>query len=325
MRDDIVVGILGATGALGSEILKQLNKVSWRPSRIVPYASAGTTVQFVEYGDGQIAVEDSRYLDMGSLDLLVVAAPLAVAKPVVAEAVRYGLAVVDCSGSLGNETGWLVPWINPESLEKSVDMRLVSLPSAAALLVASVVGPLARGGIIGMVDATVMLGASTWGQAGTAELSSQVISLFNSGTPPRKVFEDGLAFDLLPVCGGTTPSGWTQRELDVSSQCKALTGQPLVAASLVGVPLFTGMAASITVSPNIVASVQDVTKLLTSGGVRTTEHPSECRPRAIDGESFAHFSRVRLDDAGRICIWVSMDNLTTTATAAVASATALLK
>ena len=325
MRDDIVVGILGATGALGSEILKQLHKVSWRPSKIVPFASAATTVQFVEYGDEQVAVEDSRYLDMGNLDLLVVATPQEVAKPIVSEAVRYGLPVVDCSGSLGEEMGWLVPWINPESLEKSVDLRLISLPSAAALLVASVAGPLARGGIVGVVDATVMLGASIWGQAGTAELSSQVISLFNSGTPPRKVFEDGLAFDLLPAVGGTGPSGWTLQEVAVSRQCKALTGQPVVATSLVGVPLFTGIAASVTISPNVKASVQDVTTLLTSGGVRATEHPSACRPRAIDGESFAHFSRIRIDDLGRICLWASMDNLTTTATAAIASATALLK
>ena len=325
MRDDIVVGIFGATGALGCEILKQLNKVSWRPTKIVPFASAATAVQFVEYGEEQVAVEDSRYLDMGNLDLLIVATPLDVAKPVVSEAVRYGLPVVDCSGSLGEEMGWLVPWINPESLEKSVDLRLISLPSAAALLVASLTGPLARGGITGVVDATVMLGASTWGQSGTAELSSQVISLFNSGTPPRKVFEDGLAFDLIPVVGDVAESGWTQREMAVSSQCKAMSGQPVVATTLVGVPLFTGIAASVTVSPNVMATVQDVTKLLTAGGSRLTEQSSACRPRAIDGEPFAHFSRVRIDDFGRICLWASMDNLTTIATAAIASATALLK
>ena len=41
------------------------------------------------------------------------------------------------------------------------------------------------------------------------ELSKQVISLFNSGTPPRKVFEHGLAFDIIPQLGAADANGWS--------------------------------------------------------------------------------------------------------------------
>jgi len=60
---------------------------------------------------------------------------------------------------------------------------------------------LARQAPLSSVEATVLLPASHWGPPGVEELSRQVVSLFNSQPPPRRVFEHGLAFDLMPLVG----------------------------------------------------------------------------------------------------------------------------
>ena len=95
---DLRIGVVGATGALGKEILGVLNRTTWRPDTIVPSASASTSISFVEYGDAQVAVEDAASLDIPELDALIIATPRAVAGPLAREAIRVAVPVVDCSG-----------------------------------------------------------------------------------------------------------------------------------------------------------------------------------------------------------------------------------
>ena len=76
---DVRVGIAGATGALGSEVVRVLDKAPWRPSQVVPMASARTTVSSVTYGEQRVTVEDLAFEAFGELDALIVALPSAVA------------------------------------------------------------------------------------------------------------------------------------------------------------------------------------------------------------------------------------------------------
>src|SRR5690606_29009568 len=121
---------------------------------------------------------------------------------------------------------------------------VLALPRPEAILLGSVLGPLHRAGLSGPTTATVLVPASLQGRDGIDELSRQVVAMFNQGTPPRKVFPHGLAFDLLPRIGAPDPSseggaGWTLREREVADQAARLVGlEQDVAATLVGVPVF---------------------------------------------------------------------------------------
>ncbi len=325
------VGVAGATGAVGKELVAVLDRVQWRPERLLAYARASTSTTHVDYGEERVPVDVTSELDVESdeLDLLFVALPADAAAPVVDHAEHAGIFVVDVSGARGSEAPRVVPWINPEALAD--DALVWQIPVAPATLVASVLGPLARAGIRGPASVQLMVPASSTGRAGIEELSQQVVALLNSAPPPRKIFPTGLAFDVLPGWGAVTEDGRTTMEVEVAEQVGHLLA-PLdpgeVEVSAVQVPVFSGLSATITLQPGINAPTELVERILRDGGVKLPDPPNPTgwpRPRKVEGRPFAHVGRLRTTPSGGLQLFCAMDNLRTTAVAAAATAQALLR
>jgi aspartate-semialdehyde dehydrogenase len=299
------VGLVGATGALGKEVLHVLDRAPWRPAIVVPFASRGTQTPYVTYGSESVAVDDVSAGAIGGLDIVILAVPRDVALVVGAMALEEGVPVVDCSGAMSDDGAPLVvPWVNPEALKSDDPIDVVSVPSSGASL----------------------MPASHWGRAGVDELSAQVVALFNSGTPPRKVFESGLAFDVLPVVGELTQSGRTVVEDRIIVETAELLGlRQAPGIDLLGIPVFSGLMASIRVDLAKQADLGLVTRILVDGGVRLSEDiRSLPRPRRLEGRPFPDVGRLRLTGE-RLTFMAGFDNLRSTATAAVATAGALLQ
>lgn len=329
MGTELRVGVAGATGALGGEILKVLDSARWRPSHVSAFASATTSTTHVDYGEERVPVDDFDADAVEGLDALFVAVPERFGRPIAEAATHAGITTIDCSGTFLDDASvpLVIPWVNPEGLAE-VPRGLVAIPDPAATLLASALGPIRRAGLQGHSEAVVMIPASREGKSGIEELSRQVVALFNTNTPPRKIFKDGLAFDLLPSLGNVGEDGWTDRERAIPAQVARLAGAT-VDATLIGVPLFSGISAHLTIRFERPVPPDLVLRVLADGGVRVPEAGGARyfpRPRRVEGRPFAHVGRVRAGSDGRtVHLWLSMDNLRTTATAAVASAAAMLR
>ena len=330
MSEAFTVGVAGATGALGAEILDVLERAPWAPETVVPLARAASTVPFVEWRGEQLAVDDLAVADLGELDLLFCAVPPEAAREYGGRAADDGVKVVDCSGAFlaDGDVPPVVPWVNPGELSDG-DCDMVGVPCAESTLMASVLGPLFRAGLAGEVSATVMRPASCWGRRGIEELSKQVIALFNSGTAPRRVFPSGLAFDLIPTVGTLDDAGETALEKRARVELGQILGNehPLH-LTLVGVPVFSGVCAEIEVRTSRQVPATLVEQILADGGVKQLDGEGERaipRPRRVEGQPFACFGRVRVSASGVIRIWAGMDNLKASAAVAVASAGAILR
>ena len=70
-KQRVSVGVVGATGALGREVLGVLNSVKWRPDHVVAMASNATTIPFVTYGEQELPVEDLNLENFSSLDAVI--------------------------------------------------------------------------------------------------------------------------------------------------------------------------------------------------------------------------------------------------------------
>jgi aspartate-semialdehyde dehydrogenase len=322
------IGVVGATGALGKEIVAVLDAAPWRPEAIVPMASASCEVPFASWGGEQVAVDDLENQDWEELDAAILAVPREVGRRAGEAALRAGVPVVDCSGALAGSAPAVVPWINPEAMAAAVEGRAIAVPWAPSILLAGVLGPLRRAGLSGPWCATVLVPASIRGRNGIEELSRQVVALFNSGTPPRKVFDQGLAFDLLPQLGASDDTGWTDQERRVEAEVRALAGLDAPGSvTLVGVPVFSGISADIQVASAKRSPVDLVETILQDGGARlprTRAPRSIPRPRKVEGQPFVHVGRLRWSDRA-LFAWASMDNLRVTATAAVGCCAALVR
>ena len=332
MGSQVHVGVVGATGAIGREVLGVLDRVRWRPEQVSVSASPGTTVHAVEYGEESVPVEDIRDLDTGLLDAVILAAPEGPSRDVGERALEDGVVIVDVSGAFRGEPDvpTVVPWINPEALAHGSVRDVVALPGAPALLLASVLGPLARAGVLGDVQATVLVPASARGRGGIEELSKQVIALFNAGAPPRRIFPHGLAFDLLPALSEPDEDGWTTEEHETVAQVQALLGAAVpLSATLVGVPVFSGISAELVIRPSRRVLPDLLARILGDAGVGLPDQAGSRylpRPRRVEGQPFAQVGRIRSRDEGAVIhIWVSMDNLRAIATAAVGLTGAALR
>lgn len=312
------IGVLGASGALGKEIVAALEQAPYKPETLVPLARANTKVPFVRYDDRDIPIDAIEDEDLERLDLLFLATPSDVALEWGTKAIKAGVPVVDCSGSLrAGSVPVGIPWVNPEVL-KQPQVAAMCVPSAEAILAATVLGPLIRAGLGGDAEATFLVPASRFGQAAVEELSGQVIALFNSGTPPRKVFPDGLAFDLLPSAG-EVPTGWTPTETRIAEEIQSITGTSITVTRL-AVPLFSGMGMELRLEPNKRPVVELVQQILADGGVSVEDDRvrSLPRPRRVEGKPFPQAGRIRVDERGEVLrIWAAMDNLRGTAVVAV--------
>ncbi|MCB9665953.1 MAG: hypothetical protein H6732_17740 [Alphaproteobacteria bacterium] len=321
------VGVAGATGALGKEVVAVLDAAPWRPEAVVPFAGPASTVPFVEYGGSQVAVDDLAQADLAGLDLLIVALPRALAPEVIARAVRDGTRVVDLSGSQleALDVPLVAPWLGLDALGEARARDVVAVPSGPGLLLATVLRPLVDAGWDEELEAQVLVPASTFGRDAVEELSRQVVALFNAAPPPRKQFPHGLAFDLLPLVGELGATGWTSEEVRVVAELGRLLGVR-VDVSLVAAPVFSGLSATVRAYVPDDVAVEGVVHALTEAGLEVATHGDLRRlprPRRVEGSPWPQVARVRRG-AGAVHLWASMDNLRAVAAAAVGVAAALL-
>jgi aspartate-semialdehyde dehydrogenase len=325
------IGLAGATGALGKEILAVLDQAKWRPDRVIALASPRSEVPTVEYGPDSLQVDDLAGQNMEDLDALILAIPTEAAHEAGERAIGDGVAVVDCSGAFRDDADvpLVVPWVNPEALREPPARGVLSLPGPAALLLASALGPFWRAGLANRVTATVMLPASTEGRGGIDELSRQVVALFNNGNPPKKVFDPGLAFDVLPQVGDAAADGWTDLERVAMAETARLLGMDAdIAVTIVRVPVFSGISATIHLDGPADLPLDKLAQLLTEGGLGVAKAgPRNVpRPRKVEGQPFVQVGRMRRDPHGHgLHLWVALDNLRGTAAAAVGCAAILLR
>ena len=132
------------------------------------------------------------------------------------------------------------------------------------------------------------------------------------------------------IYGATNEDGWTEEEEATVAQVQALLGGAVpLSATLVGVPVFSGISAEIVLRPSRRVLPELITRILSDAGVGMPDQAGVRflpRPRRVEGQAFAQVGRIRSRDEGRVLhLWVSMDNLRAIATAAVGLTGAALR
>ena len=327
--DGLTVAVVGATGAVGKDLLTVLERANLPIAAFRLFASPASNGETLEVRERSHRVQALPSSDgipavFEGVDLVFMAAPANVSRGLVPVLQEEDIPVVDIGGTHANTSPMMVPGVSIEPIADFPDTRVMCSPSAPAVVISTVLSQLALRGAT-QVRGTVMMSASSAGKAGAEELSGQVVSLFNGKTPPRVVFPQGLAFDLHSQMGEDV-EGWTSVERRIAVEVADLLGwrpeQALMSAVLA--PMFAGVAANLTVDFDHGVDLAAVKVLLgETPGVRIGDPVPG--PRRVAGDSAIYVGRIRLDsDNSRLHLWVTADNLRVGASAnALAIATAL--
>jgi aspartate-semialdehyde dehydrogenase len=327
--DGLTVAVVGATGAVGRDLLSVLERCNLPIASIRLFASPSSNGEVVEVRDRSHRVRSLPSMDgveamVEGVDLVFLAVPAPVGRELIPVLQSLDIPVVDIGGVFADKAHIMVPGVSLEPVADFSDQRVMCSPSAPAVILSTVLAPLSNRGAIN-VRGSILMSASTAGKAGAEELSGQVVALFNAKSPPRAVFPNGLAFDLHAQVGDLV-EGWTIVERRIALEVADVIGwQPEQAlCSVVMAPMFAGVACDLTIEFDHVVDVEAVQTLLRdTAGLRLGDPVPG--PRRIAGDSHTYVGRIRPDpDGHRLHMWVTADNLRVGASAnALAIAMAL--
>ncbi len=327
MTNDLRIGVIGATGALGSEVLALLAESSLHVKQLVPIGTERSLGQEIEFRDLLAPVETDS-VSLRGLDLVFLCAPEAASMKFAQEALRAEVACIDVSGALCESPDVelrVAVFGVPAASEPS---PLLVAPPGACLPLALVLRPLEEAAGLRRVTGTVLEGASSGGRQGIESLYRETVALFNQEEPPDPtVFPRPVAFDCGPIAGDPDAEGPTDRETrTMDALTRLLLGDAGVALTHVQVPTFIGFGASVALETERLLDPTLAEGVLgkAAGVERWDDAIDGLTLRAAAGREEVLVGRVRQDPSceNGLLLWIVADVLRVAAANAVRLAVA---
>jgi aspartate-semialdehyde dehydrogenase len=322
------IAVAGATGALGQEVLAVLDQGPLAIAELSPLASmAATTTELRWRGkEHTVGLVDADSLE--GADVVFACLPRGAEDELLKDAAEAGCLVVDMAGVFLTDRS--VPvlglGLNPVEHESVRESGAFIAPGGLALALAALAAPLRDHGLVGL-RGTALQAASRAGRGGIQELSGQVAALFNSQDPPRKVFPQGLAFDLVPGWGEQL-GDWSRDELISAAMAGRIAGvNPAgIGVSTVLTPVFMGLGLSLHALAERPLTSEQLRKAYEASPHLELGRGRDLQVRSRGGKPVISVGRLREDRAGLgVHLYACVDPLRLAAANAVASLAQLVQ
>lgn len=303
------VAVVGASGAVGEQVLAALATSRMPIGRVVAFVSRASKAEEVSFGERSLSVTTLHEMLEEQFGLAFLCVPASVSERVAPNMAGRGTLLIDIGGSSGMDLPLWMPGVTPELAEVATSGGLRT-PGAGGWLLCSLLMPLRELGVTG-VSGWLSLSASASGRAGIEELGAQVVASFNSREPPKRIFPEGLAFDVLPEF--VAEDEWSPGEQQISAEVEALVGIPAekIAVTLGTTSLFSGIVGGLHIRGVTMDAVEEA--LREAPGLRAVSRAERLRPRALveKNRTTVSWGRLRADPSGDgVHLWVVGDNLT---------------
>ena len=196
------VGILGATGSVGREMMKILLERDFPISELHLYASERSAGKVLAWNSKPIQIELAAEDAFEGLDIVLGAAESDVAKRFAPAIVKAGAVFIDNSSAfrLREDVPLVVPEVNPEDVKQH--RGIISNPNCSTIIAVTAVNALKQFSPIVSMVASTYQAVSGAGAAGPVELSEQTAAVMKGQPVQSKVFPHQIAFNLIPQIGG---------------------------------------------------------------------------------------------------------------------------
>ncbi len=319
MAGTYVVGVVGATGMVGREVVDLLDERGFPVGRLRLFASgrsAGSTLSF--RGDS-VVVENLVQADLQGIDVILSAPGAAVSREFAPRAVRAGAVVIDKSSAfrMDPEVPLVVPEVNGEAI--GGHHGILSSPNCSSIPLALVLAPLHRQFGLKRVVVSTYQAVSGAGRKGGDELVGQCIAMLNRRPLEIQAFPHQIAFNVLPQVEVFRPEddGYTTEETKIVEETRKILGLPdlRITATAVRVPVLNGHSESVNIELASPAPPDEVRKVLEgAASVVVADDPSNLEyPMPLDatGRDEVLVGRIRRDPTVQdgVNLWLSCDNI----------------
>jgi aspartate-semialdehyde dehydrogenase len=295
------VAILGATGAVGTELLELLQSRNFPLADLKLLASPRSAGRTISFQGEELPVEAVSEKSFEDVDLVLASAGGSTSKAWAAKAVESGAVVIDNSSAfrMNPQVPLVIPEVNPEAA--ATHQGIIANPNCTTILMAMAVWPLHQVQPVQRIVAATYQSASGAGMRAMEELKSQAQAILQGETPTTESFPYPLAFNLFPHNTPINEQGYCEEEMKMVNETRKIFNAPQlrISATCVRVPVLRAHSEAINLEfaqPMPVEKAREV--LANAPGVRLVEDwQANYFPMPIDasGRDEVLVGRIRQD------------------------------
>ena len=317
MKKLYTVAVLGATGAVGQEMLKVLVERDFPVGKLVPLASARSAGKTLKFKGEDVVIKEANEDAFEGVDIVLGAAENDIAEKLAPAIVKAGAVFVDNSSAFRMDPNvpLVVPEVNPEDVKNH--KGIIANPNCSTIITITAVNALNKLSPIKTMTASTYQAVSGAGAGGPIELMGEVEALAKGEKYENKVFPYQIAYNLIPQIGGEAFEGYTSEEMKMQNEGRKIMHLPelKVTCTCIRVPVIRSHSISVSChfdKPVTVAQVREV--LATAPGVKLVDDLAKKQyPMPLDttDQDIVFVGRIRpdlTDDCG-ISLWCCGDQV----------------
>ncbi len=313
------VAVAGATGAVGTEMIRILEERSFPLGRLVPLASERSGGKSVQFRGEEVPVHVLTEESFRGVEIALFSAGGSVSERFAPAAVRSGCVVVDNTSAfrMDPEVPLVVPEVNAHAIAQYTRKGIIANPNCSTIQMVVVLKPIHDRARIERVVVSTYQSVSGTGMRAILELEEQLRAWATSRPMEARVYPHQIAFNCLPHIDVFLDNGYTKEEMKMVNETRKIMEDDTirVTATTVRVPVLRSHSEAVNVQTARKITAEEVRELLSKApGVRVWDDPAQRHypmPILAEGGDETWVGRIRNDDSveNGINLWVVSDNL----------------
>ena len=262
------VAIVGASGAVGEEIISILESVDFKIKELIPLASTKSVGKNIIFKKKQIPIQETTHqiLKQSNCDIVFFSAGGNVSAEFAPSAAESGALVIDNTSffRMQNDIPLVVPEVNAEDIKLWKNKGIIANPNCSTIQMVQVLAPLHKEFNIQRVDVSTYQAVSGAGKKGMESLLIQTSNIINNSNDKNfNVFPHEIAFNLIPHIDVFLDNGYTKEEIKMIKETnKIMHSHFQISATCVRVPILRSHSESISIRFNKKVTAEKVKQIL---------------------------------------------------------------
>jgi aspartate-semialdehyde dehydrogenase len=317
------VAVIGATGAVGREMLQTLSERHFPADEIYALASAKSAGREVSYGeDRTLSITSLEKFDFADADIALFSAGSDIAKAFAPKAGMAGCIVIDNSSAfrMDDDVPLIVPEVNADKVEacliKNNGRNIIANPNCSTSQLVVALKPIHDAFSVRRVVVSTYQAVSGAGKPAMDELFNQTRGIFVNDVVQPEIFPKQIAFNAIPHIDVFLDDGFTKEEWKMSAETKKILDPAIeLVAHCVRIPVFVGHSEAVFIETEKPMTERGVRALLENAdGIIVVDHRANegyVTPHEVAGEDAVYISRIRKDPtvSNGMVFWCVSDNL----------------
>ena len=311
------VAVVGATGAVGIEMIKTLEKRAFPVGKLTLLASARSVGKKLSFRGQATPVQELKKDSFSGIDVALFSAGGSISREFAPLAAKAGCVVIDNSSAfrMDDSIPLVIPEINPGDAQKH--KGIIANPNCTTAITLMALYPLHHAFFVKRIFASSYQAVSGTGAKAIEELKNQVDDIVAGKAVTKEVYPHQIAFNVLPHVDSFLPNGYTKEEMKMENEGRKIIHHPSFRASVtcVRVPVYRAHSVAVSAEFDKPVTVDDAREVLKNApGLDLVDEPAKNEyplPLYAAERYNCQVGRIRKDCAleNGLCFWVSGDQL----------------